>query len=89
LRERIKASNACSDKHIVEKKTSKRETPKQTEFREFFSVSRPDSSKLQASASPGITIQIRLKNPDFPHSTRLLTRKNTEFWLSATQDGQV
>lgn len=69
----------------MEKNTRKSEAPKPAAARPFFSVNRPDDGKRSVNSSSGITIQIRLKNPQQPAEERgrLLTRKNTEFWLSA------
>jgi hypothetical protein len=44
-----------------------------------FSIAR--SHAAEPVKNSGITIQIRLKNPVSP---KLLSRKNTEYWLSAT-----
>lgn len=46
----------------------------------LFSIARSDGGTPGAK-NTGITIQIRLKNT-LP--ARLLSRKNTEFWLSAS-----
>jgi hypothetical protein len=69
----------------VEKNTRKSEAPNPGKARSFFSVNRPDDAKKSVNSSVGITIQIRLKNPAQPPAerARLLTRQNTEFWLSA------
>ena len=49
----------------------------------YYSIARSDASEPKPSApSTGITIQIRLKSAA---PTRLVTRKNTEFWLSANE----
>ena len=45
----------------------------------LFSVVRSDTG--EPKKNPGITIQVRLKNTA---PARLMSRKNTEFWLSAT-----
>jgi len=47
----------------------------------LFSIARSDASTDQPKKNGGITIQIRLKN-NAP--AKLVSRKNTEFWLSAT-----
>jgi hypothetical protein len=69
----------------VEKNTRKSDAPKPGKARPFFSVNRPDEGKKSVNSSVGITIQIRLRNPQQTPAerTRLLTRQNTEFWLSA------
>jgi len=48
-----------------------------------FSISRSDANGVNSAGKTGITIQIRLKSTA---PTKLVTRKNTEFWLSATEE---
>jgi hypothetical protein len=67
---------------LVEKKARPSEAPRKVGG--FFLFSRPDGTKVSTHSSPGITIQIRLKNAQPVNRAQLLTRKNTEFWLSAT-----
>jgi len=65
----------------VEKKTRpQRSAPPQVSAK-HFSISRSDAGEAQAKNSTGITIQIRLKSTA---PSKLVTRKNTEFWLSAS-----
>jgi hypothetical protein len=75
---------ACSDKHFVEKESRQRQSPGKPSSPRFFAVNRPASARQPADSSNGITIQIRLRSTEAPRPARLLTRKNTEFWLSAT-----
>jgi hypothetical protein len=65
----------------VEKKIrNKQVVPPQVSAR-LFSVARSDSG--DSKNSPGIVIQIRMKAASTGPVNKLLTRKNTEFWLSA------
>lgn len=45
-----------------------------------FSIARSDTGEAPPKGQTGITIQIRLKAVA---PNRLVTRKNTEFWLNA------
>ena len=47
-----------------------------------FSIARSDAGEPPKNQT-GITIQIRLKSTA---PSRLVTRKNTEFWLSANEE---
>ena len=48
----------------------------------YFSISRSDATD-QPKTGAGITIQIRLKSAA---PNKLMTRRNTEFWLSANDE---
>ncbi len=65
----------------MEKKSRQPQTARPQVSAKYFSVARSDASEPRPAApTTGITIQIRLKSVA---PTRLVTRKNTEFWLSA------
>lgn len=70
----------------MEKSTRKIGQPRPaTVSAKHFSVARSDAPvEGRKKTNSGIVIQIRLKNPA-PISGKLLTRKNTEFWLSANE----
>jgi hypothetical protein len=64
----------------VEKKTRQpRSAPPQVSAK-HFSIARSDAGETQPQNLTGITIQIRLKSAT---PRQLVTRKNTEFWLTA------
>jgi hypothetical protein len=67
----------------VEKKTRQQQAAPTRVSAKHFSISRSDANAAPSTHSTGITIQIRLKAA--PES-RLVTRKNTEFWLSASDE---
>jgi hypothetical protein len=51
---------------------------------QHFSIARSDAPENGvAKTNAGIVIQIRLKNPRAAAASKLLSRKNTEFWLTA------
>jgi hypothetical protein len=69
----------------VEKKTRQDQAAPGTRGKvsvKHFSIARSDAGEPPAKNQSGITIQIRLKSVA---PTRLVTRKNTEFWLSANE----
>jgi hypothetical protein len=67
----------------VEKKSRQPQPAQPHVSAKYFSINRSDASEPRPSTpATGITIQIRLKSPA---ATRLVTRKNTEFWLSANE----
>jgi hypothetical protein len=70
---------------VEQKSRNSQMTPKKVGAR-FFSVNRSDEGKQSANSTPGITIQIRLKAAAPKAGARLLTRQNTEFWVSATEE---
>jgi hypothetical protein len=51
----------------------------------YFSIARSEPpAEPSGGGSSGIVIQIRMKEPDQKPRNKLFTRKNTEFWLSAS-----
>jgi hypothetical protein len=67
----------------VERKPRQHQPPQPRVSAKYYSIARSDPSDSAPAAPPtGITIQIRLKSAA---PTRLVTRKNTEFWLSANE----
>lgn len=82
-RELIKNGSQVPITKTVEKKTrQERSAPPQVSAK-HFSISRSDAADTSPKNATGITIQIRLKSAA---SGRLVTRKNTEFWLSANNE---
>ncbi|MGZ8938026.1 MAG: hypothetical protein ACXW32_02315 [Limisphaerales bacterium] len=71
----------------MEKKTRQDQAapgPRSTGSAKHFSISRSDAGETQAvKGQTGITIQIRLKSGA---PSKLVTRKNTEFWLNAGEE---
>jgi hypothetical protein len=67
----------------VEKKARQERSAQPQVSAKHFSISRSDTSEKPSKNTTGITIQIRLKSVA---PSRLVTRKNTEFWLSATEE---
>jgi hypothetical protein len=74
---------AGSDSQTVEKKTRQNEVAAARVSAKHFSIARSDSPQAAAKNPTGITIQIRMKSAANAPTARLLTRKNTEFWLTA------
>ena len=68
-----------SDLQNVEEKIRKPADSRRVSEKQF-SIAR-SSPGSERGKNAGITIQVRLKNTV---SARLLSRKNTEYWLSAT-----
>jgi hypothetical protein len=84
------AKNATFRYPNVEKKPNSggRETAPQVTARVFSSGSdsREAPANTKSETLPGITIQIRMKTPPGHAPGRLLTRKNTEFWVTANDN---
>jgi hypothetical protein len=75
----------------VEKKTraTKQGPPRvSAKLFSFASTEEPLPGGEKQKSQPGIVIQIRLKDPSGASGGKVLTRKNTEFWLTANSSAE-